>query len=63
MFIRNLNVESSKIKKLLLLHFISISEMRNLQLNGDPDGRFHLNMSLSENYGLIANYAGKPSQI
>ena len=30
MFIRNLHVESSKTKKLLLLHSISISEIRNL---------------------------------
>ena len=30
MFIRNLHVESSKIKKLLLRHSISISEIRNL---------------------------------
>ena len=29
-FIRNLHVESSKIKKLLLLHSISFSEIRNL---------------------------------
>jgi len=55
MFTRNVHVESSKIKKLVLLHSISISEIRNLffsnsynQLKKIP--KFHMGMIHSINH-------------